>query len=137
MVITKQYLKDIVYEVNGSAIEVHKSIGPGLLESVYHKCMKHELELRHINFKSELYVPVNYKGMDINADLRCDFFIENCLVVELKATEKIIPIYVAQIITYMKLLKAPMGLMINFNCTNIFNEGQKTYVNELYRNLQD
>ncbi len=137
MVITKQYLKDIVYEVNGSAIEVHKSIGPGLLESVYHKCMKHELELRHINFKSELYVPVNYKGMDIYADLRCDFFIENCLVVELKATEKIIPIYVAQIITYMKLLKAPMGLMINFNCTNIFNEGQKTYVNELYRNLQD
>ena len=137
MVITKQYLKDIVYEVNGSAIEVHKSIGPGLLESVYHKCMKHELELRHINFKSELYVPVNYKGMDIYADLRCDFFIENCLVVELKATEKIIPIYVAQIITYMKLLKAPMGLMINFNCTYIFNEGQKTYVNELYRNLQD
>ncbi len=137
MVITKQYLKDIVYEVNGSAIEVHKSIDPGLLESVYHKCMKHELELRHINFKSELYVPINYKGMDINADLRCDFFIENCLVVELKATEKIIPIYVAQIITYMKLLKAPMGLMINFNCTNIFNEGQKTYVNELYRNLQD
>ncbi|MDX2172937.1 MAG: GxxExxY protein [Bacteroidota bacterium] len=136
MLITKQYLKDIVYEVNGAAIEVHKSIGPGLLESVYHKCMKHELELRHVNFKSELSVPVNYKGIDINADLRCDFYIENCLVVELKAIEKVLPIHVAQIITYMKILQAPMGLMINFNCTNIFNEGQKTYVNELYRNLE-
>lgn len=137
MTITKQYLKDIVYEVNGAAIEVHKSIGPGLLENVYHKCMKHELELRHVNFKSELSVSVNYKGFDVNADLRCDFYIENCLVVELKAIEKVLPIHVAQIITYMKILQAPMGLMINFNCTNIFNEGQKTYVNELYRNLED
>jgi GxxExxY protein len=137
MIITKQYLKDIVYEVNGAAIEVHKSIGPGLLESVYHKCMKHELELRHVNFKSELSVSVNYKGFDVNADLRCDFYIENCLVVELKAIEKVLPIHVAQIITYMKILQAPMGLMINFNCTNIFNEGQKTYVNELYKNLED
>ena len=137
MQITKQYLKDIVYEVNGAAIEVHKSIGPGLLESVYHKCMKHELQLRHISFQSELFIPIDYKGIDINAELRCDFFIENCLVVELKAIEKILPIHVAQIITYMKLLKAPMGLMINFNCTNIFNEGQKTYVNELFRSIED
>ena len=135
--ITKRYLKDLIYKVNGAAIEVHKALGPGLLESVYHKCMKHELSLRKINFQSELIIPVSYKGIRIDAELRCDLYVENILPVELKAIEGILPIHEAQIITYMKLLEAPEGLMLNFNVTNIFKEGQKTYVNELYRDLFD
>ena len=137
MEITKSYLKDLVYKVNGAAIEVHKALGPGLLESVYHKCLNKELSLRGINFQSELIVNVNYKGLDLDTELRCDLFIEGVLPVELKAVDAIHPIHEAQLMTYMKLLKAPQGLLINFNVTHIFKEGQKTYVNELYRNLPE
>ena len=135
MKITKNYLTDLVYRVNGAAIEVHKVLGPGLLESVYHKCLKKELELRNIKFVSELKVPVNYKGLDIDTELRCDLFIENILAVELKAVEFILPVHMAQILTYMQLLKAPKGLLINFNVSNIYHEGQQTFVNELFRAL--
>jgi GxxExxY protein len=137
MELTKSYLKDLIYKVNGAAIEVHKALGPGLLESVYHKCLKHELSERGIRFKSELVVPVNFKGLILDAELRCDLFIENILPVELKAVEYILPVHEAQIITYMKLLKVPEGLLVNFNVSHLFKEGQKTYVNELYRNLPD
>ncbi|HXK82087.1 MAG TPA: GxxExxY protein [Bacteroidales bacterium] len=134
---SKQGLQDLIYQVNGAAIEVHKSLGPGLLESVYHRCMKHELKLRKIRFISELIIPIEYKGENLDAELRCDFFIEDILPVELKAVEYILPVHEAQIITYMKLLESPEGLLINFNVTNIFKEGQKTYVSELYRNLPE
>lgn len=137
MKITKSILTDLVYRVNGAAIEVHKSLGPGLLESVYHKCMKKELILKDIYFQSEILVPVNYKGTEIDTELRCDFFIENILPVELKAVEMILPIHEAQILTYMKLLSVPKGLLINFNTTNIFKEGQRTFVNALYDKLED
>jgi len=135
--ITKTYFKDLIYKVNGAAIEVHKALGPGLLESVYHKCLKHELSERAIKYQSELVVPVNYKGLELNTELRCDLFVENILPVELKAIEFVLPVHEAQLMTYMKLLNAPEGLMLNFNVKNIFNEGQKTYVNELYRNLPE
>ena len=137
MKITKSYLKDLVYQVNGAAIEVHKSIGPGLLESVYHQCLKKELELRKIGFTSELLVPLKYKGHDLESKLRCDLLIENSLVVELKSVNGINPIFEAQLLTYMTLLDVPIGLMINFNVKNIFYEGQKTFVKELYRRLED
>jgi len=94
---TKSYLKDLVYQVNGAAIEVHKALGPGLLESVYHKCMKKELIIRGLQFQSEMLVPVHYKGLQIETELRCDFFVENMLVVELKAVEFILPIHEAPI----------------------------------------
>ena len=137
MEITKTHLKNLVYQVNGAAIEVHKILGPGLLESVYHKCLMKELSIREINYKSELIVLVNYKGLKLDTELRCDLFVENILPVELKSVETILPIHKAQIITYMKLLEAPEGLLLNFNVTNIFNEGQQTFVNELYRNLPE
>ncbi len=133
--ITKKYLKELVYKVNGAAIEVHKYLGPGLLEKVYHKCMMHELKLRNIKFQSEIPVVVDYKREELDTELRCDLLIEGILPVELKAVEAVQPIHEAQILTYMKLLDAPEGLLINFNVTNIFDEGQKTYVNELYRHL--
>lgn len=135
--ITRTYLKDLVYQVNGCAIEVHKHLGPGLLESVYHKCLIKELGFKGLNFRSEMIVPINYKDFVVESDLRCDLFIEESLVLELKTVEKVLPIHEAQLLTYMKLLKVPMGLIINFNVKHIFNEGQKTYVNELYRKLDD
>ena len=132
---TKEYFTNLIYRVNGSAIEVHKELVPGLLESVYHKCLKHELKSEGIEFCSEMIVPVNYKGLHFDTDLRCDLFIENSLIVELKAVEKVLPIHEAQLMSYMKLLNSPIGLMLNFNCSNIYREGQKTYVNKLYKEL--
>ena len=137
MALTKKYLKDLIYKVNGAAIEVHKELGPGLLESVYHKCMKHELKNRGIYFQSELVVPVNFKGLALDTELRCDLFVENILPVELKAVEYILPVHEAQIITYMKLLKVPEGLLLNFNVSNLYSEGQQTFVNELFRDLRE
>lgn len=137
MTITRSYLKDLVYQVNGAAIEVHKSIGPGLLECVYHQCLKKELELRKINFSSELLVPLRYKGHELESKLRCDLFVENTLIVELKSVNETHPIFEAQLLTYMNLLNAPIGLLINFNVKNIFYDGQKTFVNQLYSSLEE
>lgn len=134
---TKTYLNDLIYKVNGAAIEVHKTLGPGLLESVYHRCLKKELSLIGINYQSELFIPVDYKGFKLETELRCDLFIENILPVELKAVEQIHPVHEAQLITYMKLLNVPKGLLLNFNCTNLFKEGQRTFVNDVYRRLSD
>lgn len=132
---TKTTLKDLVYKVNGAAIEVHRELGSGLLESTYHKCMKRELTLRKIEFISEYDVSLDYKGEKVGAELRCDLFVENMLPVELKSVEAFHPIHDAQLLTYMKLMKAPLGLLINFNSLSIFKHGQKTLVNELYRKL--
>jgi len=128
--ITKTYLKELTYEVIGSAIEVHKAIGPGLLESVYHECMGIELRLRGINYESEMNIPAIYKGERVATKLRFDLFIEGCLVTELKAAKEILPIDEAQVLSYMNLLTAPKGLIINFNVVNIFKDGQKTFVNK-------
>ena len=106
-----------------------------MLESVYHKCLKHEFDLRGISYESEFRVPILYKKMKIEADLRCDFVIENILPLELKSVEKVLPIHEAQLLTYMKLLNAPKGILINFNVTYLFKEGQKTFVSESFRNL--
>ena len=135
--ITKSYLTDLTYQINGAAIEVHKFLGPGLLESVYHKCLKKELNLRGISFKSELLVPIVFKDLEIETDLRCNLFIENCIVLELKAIEIILPIHHAQLMTYMKLLESPKGILYNFHSVNLYRDGQKTFVNEYFRVLED
>lgn len=133
--VTKKYLDELTYEIVGSAIEVHKIMGRGLLESVYHQCLKEELLHRKINFLTEMKVPVVYKGKMLDIDFRCDLFVEQSIVVELKSVQEIIPAYEAQLLTYMKLLKCPKGILINFNCSNIFKEGQKTFVNEYFSAL--
>jgi GxxExxY protein len=133
--ITQKYLDELTYEIIGSAIEVHKIMGRGLLENVYHQCLKEELSSRKINFSSELKIPVIYKNKELEIDFKCDLYIEKCLVVELKAISEINSIHEAQLLTYMKLLKAPKGILINFNCYNIFKEGQKTFVNEYFSNI--
>ena len=133
--ITQTYLDELTYDVIGAAIEVHKTLGSGLLESVYQKCLEEELKYRNINFQSEKSISVIYRDKELNVDFRCDFFIENCLVVELKSVNEMSSIFEAQLLTYMKLLKSPKGILINFNCFNIFNEGQKTFVNEYFKLL--
>lgn len=137
MNLSKSYLTDLTYQVNGAAIEVHKTLGVGLLESTYHKCMLHELVVRGIRVKSEMIVPVNYKGLVIDASLRCDLFVEDVLTVELKCVEKLMPIHEAQLMTYMKLLRSPKGILFNFNTVNLYAEGQKTFVNDLFRKLSE
>jgi GxxExxY protein len=133
--LTQTYLDNLTYEVVGAAIEVHKNIGSGLLESVYHECIKEELRHRKINFLTEMRIPLKYKESILDIDFRCDLFVENCLVVELKAVTEMTKIFEAQLLTYMKLLQAPKGIIINFNCSNIFKDGQKTYVNEYFKLL--
>ncbi|MFV0218138.1 GxxExxY protein [Empedobacter falsenii] len=133
--ITKKYLDELTYEIIGSAIEVHKIMGRGLLESVYHQCLTEELNHRKINFLTEMKIPVVYKEKLLDLDFRCDLYVENSIVVELKAVQDIVLAYEAQLLTYMKLQKCPKGILINFNCFNIFNEGQKTYVNEFFTHL--
>jgi GxxExxY protein len=137
MTVTKKYLNEITYNVVGAAIEVHKTLGPGLLESVYHKCLKYELSYRGMVYESEFPVNVKYKGLDLDADLRCDLLVEDQIVVELKAVESILPVHEAQLLTYMKLMKKPKGILLNFNCINIFHEGQRTFVSESFRNLPE
>lgn len=132
---TQKYLNNLTYALIGCAIEVHKELGPGLLESVYGKCYLAELFNRGIQFISQLNVPVIYKGKHLDTELRLDVLVENVIIVELKAVEVLHPLYDAQLLTYMKLLQKPKGFLINFNCTNIFKEGQKTLVNELYASL--
>ena len=133
--VTQQYLNTLTFEVIGAAIEVHKIMGRGLLESVYHHCMIEELKHRKINFLSEMKIPAEYKTRLLDIDFRCDLFVEDCLLVELKAVNEMCPLFEAQLLTYMKLLKAPKGILINFNCANIFKQGQKTYINEYFDQL--
>ncbi|HRG88905.1 MAG TPA: GxxExxY protein [Chitinophagales bacterium] len=134
---TRKYLNDLTFQIVGSAIEVHKAIGPGQLERIYHLCMIEELKHRGISFISEKPITITYKGKELSTDLRCDLLVENCVVVELKAVQEITPVYEAQVISYINQLQVPKGILINFNCINIFKEGQKTFVNKLFDNLPD
>lgn len=131
----KKDINDLAYKVFGLCIEVHKNLGPGLLESIYHNCLSKELELNNISYEKELTIPLTYKGLEMDSQLRCDLFIEKSIVIELKAVKELAPIYEAQLLTYMKLLKAPKGLLINFNCYNLYEEGFKSFVGEFYNKL--
>ena len=137
MRISKKYLSDLTYTLLGCCINVHKELGPGLLENVYHQCLIEELKQERISFKSELEVPIKYREKEIDTKLRVDLLIQNCLVVDLKSVKEIQPIFEAQILTYMHLLKAPKGIIVNFNCLNLFKQGQKTFVNDIFRELSE
>lgn len=114
MSFTKQQIKELTYQIIGAAIEVHKHIGPGLLESVYQKCLAKEFKIRGIAFTTEHPVNVIYKGEKIDTELRSDFIVEDTIVVELKAVKEMKPVFDAQILTYMTLLEKPKGVLINF-----------------------
>jgi GxxExxY protein len=118
-VVTQQIVNEIAYKIIGCSIEVHKNLGPGMLESVYHSCLTDELSLSGMEAKSQVYVPILYKGRDLGGSLRLDLLVENLVVVELKAVENMIPLYKAQLLSYLKLTGFPKGLLINFHCENI------------------
>jgi len=105
--------------VIGCGIEVHKTLGPGLLESVYRECLIAELAANHLSFESERLVPIEYKGRRIKSVLKIDLLVEDSIVVELKAVESLHPIHKAQVITYLKLIGRPAGLLMNFNMTTL------------------
>ncbi len=133
--ITQDYLNQITYKIIGCAIEVHKELGPGLLEHIYEKCFIYELKLHGFDVKSQFTVPVFYKGLEMECDLKLDVVINNLVIVELKSVNEMHPVFEAQLLTYMKLMEIPKGILINFNCKNLFHDGQKTFVNDYYAEL--
>jgi GxxExxY protein len=108
-------------KVIGAAIEVHRNLGPGLLESSYHACLCHELELRNIRHGRDLVLPLNYKSLRIANAYRVDLLVQDSLIVEIKSVEKLLPVHWAQLMTYMRLRGAPAGLLINFNVHTLFH----------------
>ncbi len=102
-------------EVIGAAIEAHRVMGPGLLESIYEKCLLRELELRGIPVLNQEEVIIDYKGIVFKENLKFDLLVDGCLLVELKAVNNILPIHKAQLLSYMRLVNAPLGLLINFH----------------------
>ena len=102
-------------EVIGAAIEVHRVLGPGLIESIYEKCLLRELHLRGISAIKQKFVPIEYKGEAWQEELKFDVLVEGCLLLELKAVEEVHPIHKAKLLSYMKLLDIPLGLLINFH----------------------
>jgi GxxExxY protein len=133
---TKELINKLTYKIIGCAIEVHKSMGPGLLESVYEACLIDELIENDIEVKSQVSVPIFYKDRALDKGLKIDLLVEDYIIIELKAVEKMITLYEAQILTYMKLTERPKGLLINFNTTNITKD-LKQFVNEIYRDLPE
>lgn len=133
--ITQSYLDELTYKINGACIEVHKIMGPGLLESVYQKCLEEEFRLRNINFISQLKIPLSYKGKEFYCDFRCDFLVEDCIVIEIKSVSNFTDIHRAQILNYINLMKKPKGILANFNVKNIMHQGHETYVNEYFQML--
>lgn len=132
---TQKYLNQLTHAIIGAAIEVHKELGPGLLESIYEKCLAHVLQFNSYNLMIQQKVPIVFRGLYLDCDLRYDLLVDNSVVVGIKAVESLLPIHEAQLLTYLKLLEKPKGVLINFYCTNIFKEGQKTMVTELFASL--
>ena len=108
-------LNRITERIIGAAIEVHRNLGPGLLESTYHACLVHELRQRGAGVESEKALPVVYKGVTLDCGYRIDLLVEGTVIVELKAVDELIPTHEAQLLSYLKLSGLPVGLLINFN----------------------
>jgi GxxExxY protein len=111
----------LTHAVIGAAIEVHREMGPGLLESVYQQCLEYELGLRGLSFLPQAKVPLVYKGTTLDTELIMDLFFPGELIVELKAVEKLLPVHEAQLLTYMRLTRTHVGLLLNFNVPVIKN----------------
>ena len=113
--VQKLRYEDLTKEIIGAAIEVHKVVGPGLLEGIYEECLCHERQLRKLSFDRQVIVPVIYKGVTLDCGHRQDLLVEDTVILELKSVDRIHPIFEAQLLTYMRMLQKPVGLLINFN----------------------
>lgn len=133
---TKSDITKLTYTIIGCAIEVHKQLGPGLLESVYEYCLVYELKENNIQVVNQVLLPIIYKGKTLKDNLRIDLLVEDTVIIEIKAVEKMTLLFEAQLLTYMKLAEKPKGLLINFNTTNI-SKDLKQFVNEKYRQLPE
>ncbi len=114
-------------KVIGCALEVHKELGPGLLESAYEKCLAHELTLANIPFRLQVPIPLYYKGIELDCGYRADLIVDDKLLLELKSIEELLPIHEAQLLTYMKLAKIRIGLLMNFN-VKLLRDGLRRFV---------
>lgn len=121
-------INEITRDIIAAAIEVHKTLGPGLLESTYQTCLCRELTLRGIPFQSQLELPVIYKGVQLDVGYRIDILVEDLVIVELKSVEALAPVHSAQLLTYLKLSQKYAGLLINFNVA-LLKEGVKRMLN--------
>ena len=108
-------------------MEVHRNLGPGLLESAHEQCLAREFSLADVNFEIQKFIPVSYKGIQLDCGYRLDLFVENRLILEIKSVDKLLPIHEAQIVTYMKLAKVSAGLLINFN-VELLKQGSRRFV---------
>ena len=117
-------INDLTGQIIGAAIEVHKELGPGLLESIYEECLCRELELRNIPFQNQKIIKIDYKGKPIGGEYRIDIVVDQKVILELKACESLLPIHEAQLLTYLKLTEIQIGLLINFN-TPVLKDGIK------------
>ena len=124
------------YDVVGCAITVHKILGPGLLENVYEKCLKAELEFQGFKVEHQKKVKLHYRGIQLETELRIDLLINDTIIVEIKSIENILPVHEAQLLTYMSLLEKPQGLLINF-FTDSITKSVKPMVNIFFKNLKD
>jgi GxxExxY protein len=107
--------EELTEKIIGAAIEVHRALGPGLLESAYEECLCYELNLRGLRFLRQVSVPVKYKGINLDCGYQLDIIVEDTVILELKSIDRIASIHDAQLLTYMKLLNKPVGFIINFN----------------------
>jgi GxxExxY protein len=114
-------------QIIGAAIEVHKTLGPGLLESSYQQCLAHELSINNIQFKMEHPMPLKYKGINLDCGYRLDLLVEEKIIIELKSVEMLMPIHQAQLLSYMKLANISQGFLINFN-VKLLKQGLKSFV---------
>ena len=119
-------------EVLDSAITVHKEMGPGLLESVYEYCLIAELRSRGIKAEGQVYLPLYYKGVELDKDFRMDILVKDEIVIEVKAKDVLLPVYEAQIISYLKLADKRLGFLINFN-VSLLKDGFRRFVNNFFR----
>ncbi len=110
-----EFVNQIAQKVVDSAFQVHKALGPGLLESAYEVCLCHELEKHGLKYRSQVILPVSYDGLRLDAGYRLDVLVEEQIIIELKAVERVEPLHKAQLITYLKLSKLRLGFLINFN----------------------
>ena len=135
MEITKKYINEITYKIIGACIEVHKIVGPGLYEEVYHKCLEREFDILGLKYQSELMIPLLYKERNIDCKVICDFLVEDAIVLEIKSVEEFHKIHKAQTINYMNLLQVPKSILINFNVYNLYHEGTETFVSKHFETL--
>lgn len=119
---TQKQVNQLAYDILGCAIEVHKQLGPGSLESIYEKCLPEELKKQGFGVQSQVSVPIYYKGKLLDQDLKLDVLVNNLIIIELKAVETILPVFKAQLLSYLKLAEKPKGLLINFHCENIVEQ---------------